>query len=101
MHGRILLLAAVLLAGCTRSYYRRAADRETYPIIVERIKLPEYDIGRIGLEPAPESRLFDPYRPDRPPKPPDDPVAAEFMARPNGRRGARGWEKDGVLDQIE
>ncbi len=106
MRRRMLLLAGMLLAatipaGCTRSYWRRAADQETYPIIAERMLLPAYDIGRTQLEPAPESRLFDPFDPDRPPKPPDDPVAARFMARPGGMKGARHWEKDGVASQIE
>lgn len=97
---RLLLVAVVLAAGCTRSFYRNAADREVYPIIGERMLFPEYDIGRVQVEPAPESRLFDATNPDRPPMPPDDPAAA-FMSRPGGMRGAPGWEKDGVLGEIE
>ncbi len=101
MRARTLFLALGLLAGCTRAHYREQADRETYPIIAERVVFPSYDIGRTRLEPAPGSRLEDPFDPDRPPKPPDDPAAARFMARPGGLKGARGWEKDGVTDQIE
>lgn len=78
-----------------------AADRETYPIIGERIVQPEYAIGRTNIIPPPESRLADPTDPDRPPKPPDDASAAIFMANPGGIKGYRGWEKDGVLDSIE
>ncbi|MBI3409809.1 MAG: TolC family protein [Planctomycetes bacterium] len=95
------LLAATFVAGCTRSFYRLWADRETYPIEVERYVLPEYDIGRIDITPAPESRLYDPTNPDHPPRPPDDPAAAVFMARPNGMKGARIWNRDGVSDRIE
>lgn len=104
---RILLLllagslAALALAGCTRSFYRLWADRETYPIVVERYVFPEYDIGRIDITPAPESRLYDPSNPDHSPRPPDDPAAAVFMARPNGMKGARIWNHDGVSDRIE
>jgi outer membrane protein TolC len=102
VRAKILLLAVGLLAaGCTRSWYRVDADRETYPIISERIVEPAYNIGRTRLDPAPTSRLFDPYDPDHPPKPPDDPAAAAYMARPGKFKGARGWEKDGVIDQIE
>jgi hypothetical protein len=89
------------MAGCTRSFYRRSADRETYPLIAQHEVFPEDDIGRTRLEPPPESRLSDPNNPDHPPKPPDDPAAALFMDRPGGLRGARGWEKDGVTDAIE
>src|SRR5262245_47599206 len=104
MQARIVILAmglAVVLAGCTRSFYRRSADRETYPIIAERQVFPQYDIGRMQVEPAPWSRLFDPFNPDHPPKPPDDLAAALFMARPGGLKGAKGWGKDGITDQIE
>ncbi|MBC7853349.1 MAG: hypothetical protein IAF94_07940 [Pirellulaceae bacterium] len=97
----VLLLAACLLTGCSRARYRNWADRETYPIVAERILQPEYDIGRIQVEPDPASRLSDPFDPDHPPKPPDDPSAAIFMDHPGGMRGARNWEKDGVTDQIE
>jgi outer membrane protein TolC len=95
-------LTLLIAAGCTRSHYRNAADRESYPIIGEREALnPGFDIGRIQLEPRPGSRLGDPFDPDHPPKPPDDPAAAVFMARPGGMRGARGWGKDGYTDLIE
>ena len=45
---------------------------------------------RVTLEPDPNSRLADPTNPDRPPRPPDDPVAARYMSRPNGMKGASG-----------
>jgi outer membrane protein TolC len=90
------------MVGCTRSHYRNAADRETYPIIFERERLnPSFDIGRTQVEPLPGSRLADPFNPDRPPKPPDDISAAVFMDRPGGMKGAKGWGKDGYTDAIE
>ena len=97
----VFLLTACLLTGCSRARYRNWADRETYPIVAERILQPQYDIGRTQVDPDSTSRLFDPFDPDHPPKPPDDPAAATFMAQPGGMRGARNWEKDGVTDQIE
>lgn len=97
----VLILAACLLTGCSRARYRNWADRESYPIVAERILQPQYDIGRTQVEPGPASRLSDPFDPDHPPKPPDDPSAATFMAQPGGMRGAHHWEKDGVTDQIE
>ncbi len=96
-----LLLVSVFATGCGRSYYRASADRETYPIISQRVVKPEYSIGRTQLEPAATSRLADPTNPDRPPKPPDDPSAAIFMEHPGKFVGYRKWEKDGVLVDIE
>lgn len=101
MNWRRLILVSVCVTGCTRAHYRRAADRETYPIIGQRIVQPAYAIGRTQLEPAATSRLADPTNPDRPPKPPDDPAAAIFMAHPYKFRGYGNWEKDGVLAEIE
>ena len=82
-------------------HYRKSADRETYPIVVEHVVAPANAIGRIDITPAPESRLADPYDPDRPPKPPDDNAAALFMNHPYRFRGSRRWEKDGVLGSVE
>ena len=101
MSRRAILFAVLLAAGCTRSHYRNAADREVYPILAERMVLPEYDIGRTLVDPAPESRLFDATDPDRPPLPPDDPAAAGFMARPNGMKGSRIWERHGRASDID
>jgi outer membrane protein TolC len=97
----LIVMAVCLFTGCSRARYRNWADRETYPIVSERILQPQYEIGRTEVIPDPASRLFDPFDLDHPPKPPDDPSAAVFMARPGGMRGARNWEKDGVTDQIE
>jgi outer membrane protein TolC len=95
------LLLALLLAGCGRAYYRRAADRDAYALISQRIVSPEFDVGRTRLEPDPQSRLADPNNPDRPPKPPDDPAAALFMARPGDMKGGKHWGRDGSVDEIE
>ena len=99
--ARIAALIPLVLLGCTRAQYRQSADSETYCIIDERIVDPTFEVGRTQLEPAPYSRLADPYDPDAPPKPPDDPAAAEWMLWPGYMRGARNWERDGCTDLIE
>lgn len=97
-----LLMGLVGLCGCTRQHYRRWADAETYPIVVERtLADPQATIGRIQVEPDPQSRLSDPFDPDRPPQPLDDPAAAIFMANPGGLKGSKHWGKDGVTSQID
>jgi outer membrane protein TolC len=101
LRRRSWIVGLLCAVGCSRSHYRLAADRETYPIIGERVVKPEYAIGRTNIVPPPDSRLADPTNPDAPPKPPDDPAAAIFMANPGGMKGYRGWEKDGVAPSIE
>ena len=94
-----LLLLTIMLVGCTRAYWRRSADNEVYPIVAERSAAAGSANERLTLETDPKSRLADPTNPDRPPRPPDDPVAAQYMNRPNGMKGAH-WPKKHV-DWIE
>jgi outer membrane protein TolC len=94
-----LSLLACALAGCSPAYYRLSADREVYPIVAERAAAAGFATDRLQLQPPPVSRLADPTDPDHPPRPPDDPVAAEYMERPNGMKGAH-WPNERV-DWIE
>ena len=94
-----LLLLVSVLTGCTRAHYRMSADREVYPILAERADAAGFATDRLQLEPNPISRLADPTNPDRPPRPPDDPVAARYMERPNGMKGAH-WPNQHI-DWIE
>jgi outer membrane protein TolC len=87
-----LCVGLVCLAGCTRAHYRLSADREVYPILGDRAVAAGFATDRFQLEPPPASRLADPTDPDHPPRPPDDPVAAVYMAHPNGMKGAH-WPK--------
>src|SRR6476660_1109414 len=83
-----LLLLVALGTGCTRAHYRLSADREVYPIVADRADAAGFATNRLELEPNPISRLADPTNPDRAPRPPDDPIAARYMERPNGMKGA-------------
>lgn len=92
-----LLAALGVCVGCTRSFYRRSADREVYRSIAEnadRLGVTELP-AEVALTPGPESRLFDPFDPDHPPMPPDDPLSHELMVKVDGKRGARQWRKPG------
>src|SRR5262245_64197806 len=97
----VILILAVMLAGCSRAYYRRQADKETYHAIEERDHDPRWDLPHISIDPSPQSRLYDPYDPDHPPLPPDDPAAHRYMRWVNGIRGYRRWHKDGDAPYIE
>src|SRR5438132_11509277 len=101
MRWRLLLVLVLLASGCTRAFYRQQADRDTYKAIDERDHDPRWQLPSVKIEPPPESRLHDPYKPDRPPMPPDDPAADRYMQRANGMRGYRRWHKDGDAPTIE
>ena len=101
MRSLWLIAGTLVLASCSRTHYRKSADRQTYPVVAEHIVAPANAIGRIDITPAVESRLADPFNPDRPPKPPDDAVAALFMNHPYRFRGSRRWGKDGTIDSVE
>ena len=99
--GWLLLLVAVCAGGCTRSYYRRSADRDTYQAIEQHSDEARWPIANVLVTAPPESRLYDPYNPDRPPMPPDDPAADRFMMWPNGIRGSRHYHDNGDAPFIE
>jgi outer membrane protein TolC len=99
--GWSLLLFVACAGGCTRSFYRRSADRETYNVISQHSDESRWPIANDSITPPPESRLYDPYNPDRPAMPPDDPAADRFMMWPNGIRGSRHFHDDGDAPFIE
>lgn len=101
MRALVLLVAVGLLAGCSRSYYRKGADRETYHALGEHNTEPSWAAPHTSIDPPPASRLFDPYCPDRPPLPPDDPAAHTYLHRVDGIKGYKKWHKDGDAAFIE
>lgn len=88
-------------SGCSRQFWRRQADRDTYNAVAEKLNNPHWQVPRFELTPDPRSRFFDPYDPDREPLPPDDPAAHEFMHCVNGRKGYKNWHKLGTSFAIE
>jgi outer membrane protein TolC len=97
----VVMLVVLGVGGCSRTFYRLQADRETYGIIDERNQDPRWSLPRTSLDVPPESRLFDPFDPDHPPMPPDDPAADEYMQRVFGMRGYRKWHRDGDASWVE
>lgn len=94
------LLTAVAGAGCTRSLYRKRADRESYRAISGKTALlpPELHLRDPLVDPDPESRFFSGSDPDHPPMPPDDPVSHQFMVRVAGKAGPAVWKPVSVDD---
>ncbi len=80
------------VSSCSREYYARDADRESYAALAER-NTGSWQIPELKIEPPPESRIFVPGRDVAPPMPPDDSYAHEYMRRANGMRGSVLWQK--------
>lgn len=100
-----LLLAGVAgfssLNGCSRSFWRQQADKDSYRAIGERFTDPRWAVPRTDLTPDPRSRFFDPYDPDKSPLPPDDAAAHQYMHCVNGMKGYKSWHKLGTAFAIE
>jgi outer membrane protein TolC len=91
----------MLMVGCTRSFYRDQADRDSYGAIQQRNHDPRWQAPYISVDASPQSRFYDPFNPNRPPLPPDDPAAARYMRCADGRRGYLHWHRDGDAPWIE
>ncbi|MDB5388489.1 MAG: hypothetical protein JWM11_4135 [Planctomycetaceae bacterium] len=71
--------ALLIVSGCSRSFWRQNADKNSYAILKDMSADPRWSPNRLDLQPDPKSRFFDPYDPDCEPLPPDDPTAHVFM----------------------
>lgn len=92
---------ATSLTGCSRQFWRKQADRDSYNAIGEKLSNPHWQVPRIELTPDRRSRFFDPYDPDKEPLPPDDPTAHASMHCVNGRKGYKSWHKLGQSFALE
>lgn len=89
------------LSGCSRSFWRKQADKDSYNAVAEKLNDPRWQVPRFDLTPDPRSRFYDPYDPDKEPLPPDDPAAHTLMHCVNGRKGYKNWHKLGTSFAIE
>jgi len=96
-----VLMALSLAAGCTRSFFRRLADRDAYCVLEQATQDPRWALDDYCIDPPPESRFYDPHCPDHPPLPPDDPASHELMHCVDGKHGWRKWHKDGETPWVE
>src|SRR5215510_11021605 len=73
----LFLVAALMMtmSGCSRSFYRRSADREVNDILAEKDRYPAWKIEQYHVYPDPRARFADTGNPDRPAMPPDDEAA--------------------------
>lgn len=100
--GLGLMLVLVVLVGCERrTHYRRQADQEVDRIVASSTDDSRYALVGVDVTMDPRSRYFDPNNPDCPAMPSDDPDSHRYMEWVDGKRGYRGWEANGVIEQME
>src|SRR5690606_5781513 len=88
----LVLLAMVANTACTRTFYRRQADREAYCALDQKALPAESAPGQFRVDVDPRSRMFDPFDPDVEPMPPDDPAASRYLECVDGKRGSAEWD---------
>ena len=94
----IFVALAISMIGCSRTYFRAAADRDVYNIEREREVDPRWRLPARPVEADVRSRIGDPFDPDREPVPLDDGAARLFQAT-NGRTFEfHKWEKRGIAE---
>ncbi len=101
-----LLLAIGVLAGlegCTRRFFRNAADKEVNDVLAEKDRYEAWKIDQFHVYPDPRARFADPTNPDRPPMPPDDDATRKLSPHPQspGKAGVGNPHGTGWLDIIK
>jgi len=97
----ILFVASLSTFGCTRAFYRTQADGDAYSLVEETACRTEDGPAPFTIELNPMSRMFDPSDPDCPAMPPDDPAAHDYMHCVDGKKGWRGWHRNGDTPFVE
>ncbi|WP_437194260.1 TolC family protein [Planctomicrobium sp. SH527] len=87
--------------GCTRTFWRKQADQDSYSAITEKLNDPRWALPRIDVNADPRSRFYSPYDPDCEPLPPDDGAANVYMNWVDGWHGYKGWHKFGESMTVE
>lgn len=96
-----ILCLSLLSNGCSRSFWREQADKDTYRAIIQAENDPRWVLPRTSIVPNVRSRFYDPYDPDCAPLPPDDPAAAAYMQCVDGMKGYESWHEFGQAMSIE
>ena len=101
----VILITATMFClgtvGCSRPFWRKQADLDSYDAIQEKTADARWWLPRISVDPDPRSRFYDPYDPDCEPLPPDDPAAHEYMHWVDGKCGYKSWHDFGTALSIE
>ncbi len=96
------MLIGITLCGCSRQWYRKAADRDAACLLKSRQFDNRWDIPDRAVEPDPRSRMADLNDPDCGPLPADDPAAHCYMEKQyNSKRRVEYWDRRGTGAMID
>ncbi|VAX39658.1 hypothetical protein MNBD_PLANCTO02-2541 [hydrothermal vent metagenome] len=115
IYARLLVffgVIAMLFTGCSRTFWREHADKDTYNAMADKFTDPRWNLPRVDVRADPRSRFYDGNDLDYAPLPPDDEAAHAYMYEMNGARGWRnlhkpkirgwrGWHKFGQNFSVE
>ncbi|MCA9129740.1 MAG: TolC family protein [Planctomycetales bacterium] len=95
--SRIVFIALSIvfgtIFGCSRSQYRRNADRESYCLINSRQSDPRWELPTRPVEPAANSRMYVAVVDECGPKPQDDLAAKRYMDCPDCKDNTRYYDR--------
>ena len=97
----LLTIALSTLSGCSRTKYRRQADREVRRVLSQTAYCTPWKVPYYNIYADPSSRYYDPYAPDREPMPHDDPYSHQYMLCVDGKRGYKHWLDNGITYDLE
>ncbi len=107
MHRALGMVAMIFLLasadGCTRCFFRNAADKEVNDILAEQDRGLPWKITEWHVYPDSRARFADPTNPDRPPMPPDDPTTDQLAPHPQqpGHAGVARIEGTGYVEIVK
>lgn len=89
--------------GCTRNFFRQAADKEVNDILAEKDRYGIWPIREWHVYPDKRARYADPTNPDHPPMPPDDLATDQLSPHPQqpGHEGVGRVEGAGYLELLK
>lgn len=99
--GMLFCAGLLGISGCSRQFWRQQANRDAIQIIQEKTTDPRWELNDYRFEAKRESRFYLPYDKDAPPMPQDDPTSNFLMRCVYGKKGWKGWTKNGILTSVE
>ncbi len=96
-----LSVVAAILPGCSRTFYRQAADIDGYCLLDSRQIDSRWVLPERAVEPDGRSRMASHEDPDCGSLPPDDPAARHFMRHPGNFHNHKYWDRIPQADRIE
>ncbi|MDO4629299.1 MAG: hypothetical protein Q4C70_08970, partial [Planctomycetia bacterium] len=101
--GTLLLASASFcLTGCQRQFWRQQADTDVQQIVQEKkCQFQNLPVMDYRFQAKSNSRFYLPYDRDNQPMPQDDATANVMMRCVYGKKGWKGWTKNGVIASVE